>query len=84
MSGEPGSIGLQAFEGRRWGEAYEALKAALRRLQGTQIETNLVTGGTDSHGPHPDRPVEIGSLDIPDWVGDQFLSRAPKGWAESR
>lgn len=29
------------------GQAYEALKAALRRLQGTQIETNLVTGGTE-------------------------------------
>ena len=44
----------------------------------------LVTGGTDSHGPHPDRPVEIGSLDIPEWVGEQFLSRAPQGWAQSR
>jgi len=44
----------------------------------------LVTGGTDSHGPHPERPIEIGSLDIPDWVGEQFLSRAPLGWAESR
>jgi len=29
------------------GQAYDALKAALRRLQGTQIETNLVTGGTE-------------------------------------
>ncbi|MCJ7752110.1 MAG: hypothetical protein MUQ65_13610 [Armatimonadetes bacterium] len=44
----------------------------------------LVTGGTDSHGPHPERTIEIGSLDIPDWVGEQFLSRAPLGWADSR
>ncbi len=27
------------------GQGYEALKAALRRLQGTQIETNIKTGG---------------------------------------
>lgn len=29
------------------GQAYEGLKAALRRLQGTQIETNVMTGGTE-------------------------------------
>lgn len=29
------------------GRGYEGLKAALRRLQGTQIETNLVTGGQE-------------------------------------
>lgn len=29
------------------GQGYEGLKAALRRLQGTQIETNLVTGGSE-------------------------------------
>lgn len=29
------------------GQAYEGLKAAMRRLQGTQIETNLVTGGSE-------------------------------------
>ena len=44
----------------------------------------LVTGGTDSHGPHPERPVEIGSLDIPQWVGEQFLAGAPDGWADGR
>ncbi|MGI9488798.1 MAG: replication initiator protein A [Geminicoccaceae bacterium] len=29
------------------GRGYEGLKAALTRLQGTQIETNIVTGGTE-------------------------------------
>ena len=44
----------------------------------------LVTGGTDSHGPHPDRTVEIGSLDIPEWVGEKFLASAPDGWMDAR
>lgn len=29
------------------GQGYEGLKAALKRLQGTQIETNIVTGGVE-------------------------------------
>lgn len=29
------------------GQAYEGLKAAMRRLQGTQIETNITTGGVE-------------------------------------
>ncbi len=29
------------------GRGYEGLKAALRRLQGTQIETNIITGGEE-------------------------------------
>jgi predicted metal-dependent phosphoesterase TrpH len=37
----------------------------------------LVTGGTDSHGPHSDRPIPIGSVDIPEWVGEQVLRRSP-------
>jgi predicted metal-dependent phosphoesterase TrpH len=44
----------------------------------------LVTGGSDSHGPHPDRPVEIGSLDIPEWVGEKFLASAPDGWMNAK
>ena len=44
----------------------------------------LVTGGSDSHGPHSDRPIEIGSLDIPEWVGEQVLARAPRHWMEAR
>jgi len=37
----------------------------------------LVTGGTDSHGPHSDRPVAIGSVPVPDWVGDTLLQARP-------
>ena len=44
----------------------------------------VVTGGTDSHGPLADRPLVIGNLDIPDWVGEQFLQHAPKAWSEAR
>lgn len=41
----------------------------------------LITGGSDSHGPHSDRPIEIGSLDIPEWVGEELLAHAPKTWS---
>ena len=41
----------------------------------------VVTGGSDSHGPHSDRPIEIGSLDIPEWVGEELLTHAPKTWS---
>jgi predicted metal-dependent phosphoesterase TrpH len=41
----------------------------------------LVTGGTDSHGPDSDRPIEIGSVDVPEWVGQRLLEKAPSGWA---
>lgn len=44
----------------------------------------LITGGTDSHGPHSDRPIAIGSLDIPEWVGEQVLARAPDWWTNRR
>jgi predicted metal-dependent phosphoesterase TrpH len=44
----------------------------------------LITGGTDSHGPHSDRPISIGALDIPSWVGEQVLARAPRGWTEQQ
>jgi predicted metal-dependent phosphoesterase TrpH len=37
----------------------------------------LITGGTDSHGPRADRPIEIGSVPVPDWVGEQLMRRAP-------
>ncbi|HEX2950625.1 MAG TPA: PHP domain-containing protein [Armatimonadota bacterium] len=33
-----------------------------------------VTGGTDSHGPHGTRVVPIGSVPIPDEVGERFLA----------
>jgi hypothetical protein len=44
----------------------------------------LVVGGTDSHGPHSDRPIAIGSVTIPEWVGDELLKRAPEWWREGR
>jgi hypothetical protein len=40
----------------------------------------LVVGGSDTHGPHSDRPVAIGSVTIPEWVGEELLARAPKWW----
>jgi len=44
----------------------------------------LVVGGTDSHGPHSDRPLAIGSVTIPEWVGEEVLKRAPGWWREGR
>jgi hypothetical protein len=44
----------------------------------------LVVGGTDSHGPYSDRPLAIGSVTIPEWVGDELLKRAPEWWREGR
>ena len=38
----------------------------------------LITGGTDSHGPRSDRPLLIGGLDIPEWVAEELLARAPR------
>lgn len=42
----------------------------------------LVTGGTDSHGPRSDRPILLGSVEIPEWVGEVFLGRAPQWWRD--
>jgi predicted metal-dependent phosphoesterase TrpH len=35
----------------------------------------LPTGGSDSHGPHGARPVTIGSVPVPDAVGEALLAR---------
>lgn len=40
----------------------------------------LVTGGTDSHGPRSDLATPIGGVEIPAWVGEAFLARAPEWW----
>jgi len=40
----------------------------------------LATGGTDSHGPHSDRPLALGSVTVPAWVGEEVLRRAPEWW----
>ena len=44
----------------------------------------LVTGGTDSHGPHSDRPVAIGAVRVPRWVWTYLteLSRNRAGSVE--
>ncbi len=57
----------------------------VRLLMGIAQERNLlITGGTDSHGPHSDRPIAIGAVNIPRWVGEQVLARAPRRWMERR
>ncbi len=40
----------------------------------------LMTGGTDSHGPRSERPSDIGSVEMPAWVRERFLARAPEWW----
>lgn len=48
-------------------------------LLGIAREGNLlVTGGTDSHGPGSGKWVEIGSVAVPKWVGEELLRRAPQ------
>lgn len=49
-------------------------------LEIAQARNLVVTGGSDSHGPHSDKPIALGSTAVPDWVGPQFLARAPEGW----
>lgn len=69
-----GMEGLEAFHSDH-DEAHVRLLLAIAK------ERNLlVTGGTDSHGPHSDRPTAIGSVEVPDWVGEQLLARAPSSW----
>jgi len=40
----------------------------------------MITGGSDSHGPHSERPLAIGSVPVPDWVGEELMARAPEWW----
>ncbi len=69
------------------GRGYEGLKAALTRLQGTQIETNIVTGGTEQldifsiidrarivRQTRDGRMQEI-EIRLSDWVYNAILSR---------
>ncbi|MFP3903840.1 MAG: PHP domain-containing protein [Armatimonadota bacterium] len=49
-----------------------------RYVQMARDRDLLITGGSDSHGPGGPIPVEIGSVDIPDWVTTELLQ-----WAES-
>jgi predicted metal-dependent phosphoesterase TrpH len=62
-------------------EAYHSdhTPAVTERLLRWAKQFNLaVTGGTDSHGPHGPRLVEIGSVPVPDWVGAQLLELLAK------
>ena len=69
------------------GRGYEGLRAALRRLQGTQIETNIVTGGTEQldifslidrarivRETRDGRMQEI-EIELSDWVFNAVRSR---------
>jgi plasmid replication initiation protein len=69
------------------GRGYEGLKAALARLQGTQIETNIVTGGTEQldifsiidrarivRQTRDGRMQEV-EIRLSDWVYNAILSR---------
>jgi len=66
-------------------EAYHSdhsLAECARLVAFARERSLLVTGGSDSHGPRSPRPIPIGGLAIPEWVGEELLARAP-GWWES-
>lgn len=73
-----GLDGIEAFHPDHSSRDIESLVALARE------RSLLVTGGSDAHGPRSDRPVAIGSLALPAWVGEQFLSRAPEWWRERK
>jgi len=56
---------------------------AERLLALAQERSLLVTGGTDSHGPHSERPLAVGDAAVPRSVGEELLSRAPEWWQDS-
>ena len=69
------------------GRGYEGLRAALARLQGTQIETNIITGGTEQldifsiidrarivRQTRDGRMQEV-EIRLSDWVYNAILSR---------
>ncbi len=72
---EMGMEGVEAFHSDH-DDAHVRLLLSIAEERGL-----LVTGGTDSHGPHSDRPIAIGSVEVPEWVGQQLLEKAPSGWA---
>ncbi|HUU54208.1 MAG TPA: PHP domain-containing protein [Armatimonadota bacterium] len=72
-----GMAGVEAFH-----SDHDEKRVALI-LEIAKARDLLVTGGSDSHGPHSDRPIAIGSVGIPEWVGERFLASAPDGWAAS-
>jgi len=64
--------GLDALEAYHSDHSAGAVKRLLQIAADARL---LVTGGTDSHGPGSPRVVAIGSLDIPESVGEQLLAR---------
>ncbi len=73
-----GMEGVEAFHSDHGQKEVELI------LEIAETRNLLVTGGSDSHGPRSARPIVIGSLDIPEWVGEQLLAKAPVGWAAGR
>lgn len=67
---EQGIQGLEAFHCDHSVAQSEHYVAMARQLG------LLVTGGTDSHGPHSDRPVAVGSVRVPDWVWEDLSAYA--------
>jgi hypothetical protein len=73
-----GVEGLEVFHCDHSGQDVQVLLALARQ------RSLLVTGGTDSHGPRSDRPVAIGSVSVPTWVGEELLERANRRDASRR
>ncbi len=71
-----GMHGLEVFHSDH-GQADVDLLLAIARQKNL-----MVTGGTDSHGPHSDRALAVGAVDIPQWVGEHVLQHAPPWWRE--
>ena len=67
---EQGIEGLECFHSDH-SAAHAAHYVALARQLGV-----VVTGGTDSHGPHSERPVAIGAVDVPRWVWQELSAYA--------
>ena len=71
---EAGLDGLEAFHPDHSAKDIESFVSFARE------RSLLITGGTDSHGPYSERPVSVGSVAIPAWVGEEFLAAAPAWW----
>ena len=73
-----GMEGVEAFHPDQNAGETEALVEFARR------HSLLVTGGTDTHGPRSEMSRGIGSLAVPQWVGEELLARAPAHWSARR
>lgn len=69
---EAGLQGLEAFH-------TDHTPAMVSRYLRLARELGLfATGGSDSHGPTADRPVEIGSVPVPPWVWEEMARVRPE------